>query len=474
MDVSRTHGGTELPNLEHYDGIVIGSGQGGNPLAKALANAGWKTAIIEREYIGGTCVNVGCTPTKTMFNSARVAYLARRAADFGVHSGPVSVNMGEIKARKQGVVDLFRNGGLSGIESTQNLDLLLGEASFTGANSLRVKLNDGGERLLTGDKIFINTGGRPSTPDVAGIKDIPYLDSTSIMELDQLPEHLLVMGGGYIGLEFGQMFRRYGSKVTIIHRADRVLAQEDPDISDQIAEILREDGITLLLNSDVTGVAQSGGGISVSVRTADGERTMTGSHLLVAVGRTPNTEKLNLEAAGIETDAKEFIKANDRLETNVPGVYAIGDVKGGPQFTHISYDDFRIVRTNLIEGGSATIEGRLVPYTVFIDPQLGRVGISETDARKKGLKIRVAKMPMSYVARAIEMSETRGFMKCIVDSQSNQILGCAVLGAEGGELMAMLEIAMMGRVPYTTLKDAIFAHPTMAESFNNLFTYLDE
>jgi pyruvate/2-oxoglutarate dehydrogenase complex dihydrolipoamide dehydrogenase (E3) component len=335
-------------------------------------------------------------------------------------------------------------------------------------------MNDGGERELTGDKIFINTGGRPSTPEIPGINDVSYLDSSSIMELDQLPEHMLVMGGGYIGLEFGQMFRRYGSKVTIIHRADRVLAQEDPDISDQIAEILREDGITLLLNSDVTGVARSGGGISVSVRTADGEQTMTGSHLLVAVGRTPNTEKLNLETAGIETDAKGFIKVNDRLETNVPGVYAIGDVKGGPQFTHISYDDFRIVRTNLIEGGSASIAGRLVPYTVFIDPQLGRVGISETEARKNGLEIRVAKMPMSWVARAIEMSETRGFMKCVVDSKSNQILGCAVLGVEGGELMAMLEIAMMGRVPFTTLKEAIFAHPTMAESLNNLFLYFEK
>ena len=453
---------------------MIGSGQGGTPLAKALAKAGWKTAIIERQYIGGTCINVGCTPTKTMFNSARVAYLSRRGADYGVHSGPVTVNMGEVRARKQGVVESFRNGGLSGIESTQNLDLFMGEASFTGANSLTVKMNDGGERELTGDKIFINTGGRPSTPEIPGINDVSYLDSSSIMELDQLPEHMLVMGGGYIGLEFGQMFRRYGSKVTIIHRADRVLAQEDPDISDQIAEILREDGITLLLNSDVTGVARSGGGISVSVRTADGEQTMTGSHLLVAVGRTPNTEKLNLETAGIETDAKGFIKVNDRLETNVPGVYAIGDVKGGPQFTHISYDDFRIVRTNLIEGGSASIAGRLVPYTVFIDPQLGRVGISETEARKNGLEIRVAKMPMSWVARAIEMSEIRGFMKCVVDSKSNQILGCAVLGVEGGELMAMLEIAMMGRVPFTTLKEAIFAHPTMAESLNNLFLYFEK
>jgi len=473
IDFSQPQGGRDLPNPEHYDGIVIGSGQGGTPLAKALAKAGRKTAIIEREHIGGTCINVGCTPTKTMFNSARVAYLSRRAADFGVHSGPVTVNMGEVRARKQGIVDSFRNSGLSGIEKTPNLDLFMGEASFTGPTSIKVRMNDGSERALTGDKIFINTGGRPSAPDITGIKDVSYLDSSSVMELDQLPEHLLVMGGGYIGLEFGQMFRRYGSKVTIVHRGDRLLSQEDPDITDQIAAILREDGVTLLFNSEVTGVARGDGGIRLSVHSSEGEQTINGSHLLVAVGRSPNTEKLNLEAAGIDIDAKGFIKTNERLETNVPGVYAIGDVKGGPQFTHISYDDFRIVRTNLIEGGSATIEGRLVPYTVFIDPQLGRVGISETEARKNGLEIRVARMPMGWVARAIEMSETRGFIKCVVDAKSNQILGCAVLGVEGGELMAMFEIAMMGRLPYTVLREAIFAHPTMAESLNNLFLYWD-
>ncbi|HXI88982.1 MAG TPA: mercuric reductase [Blastocatellia bacterium] len=462
-----------MPEAKEYDAVVIGSGQGGTPLAKALAKAGWRTAIIEREYIGGTCINVGCTPTKTMFNSARVAYLARRSAEYGVHTGPVTVSMSEVRARKQAVVDSFRDGGLRGIEETVGLDLLRGEASFTGPNSIEVRMNDGSKRLLMAGKIFINTGGRPTTPAVEGLDSVPVLDSTSIMELDHLPEHLLVMGGGYIGLEFGQMFRRYGSQVTIVHRGDRLLSREDPDVADKIAEILREDGITLLLNSEVARAERAGGLIRLTARTPQSEQTLTGSHLLVAVGRTPNTERLNPQTAGVETDQRGFLKVNARLETNVPGVYALGDVNGGPQFTHISYDDFRIIRTNLMEGGNATTSDRLVPYTVFMDPQLGRVGLTETEARKRRLNIRVAKLPMANVARAIEMSETRGFIKAVVDADTNQILGCAVLGIEGGELMAMFQIAIMGRTPYSVLKEAIFAHPTLAESLNNLFMAMD-
>jgi len=462
-----------VPDLKQYDAIVIGSGQSGTPLAKALAKAGRKTAIIERQYIGGTCVNVGCTPTKTMFNSARVAYLARRSSEYGVHSGAVTVNMSEVRARKQGVVDSFRDGGLRGIEQTSGLDLFKGEASFTGSHSIEVSLNDGGKVTLAAEKIFINTGGRPAKPKIEGIAGISYLDSTSIMELDELPEHLLVLGGGYIGLEFGQMFRRYGSRVTIIQRGERLLNREDPDVADEVAKILREDGITVLLSSEATRAERYNGGLRLTVRTPDGDQTIDGSHLLAAAGRTPNTDSLNLSAAGIETDKHGSVKVNDRLETNVPGVYAIGDVKGGPQFTHISYDDFRIIRANLIEGGDASIDDRLVPYTVFMDPQLGRVGLTETEARSRALNIRVATLPMSHVARAIEMSETRGFIKAVVDAETNQILGCAVLGVEGGELMSMIEIAMMGRLPYTVLKDAIFAHPTLAESLNNLFMGMD-
>jgi pyruvate/2-oxoglutarate dehydrogenase complex dihydrolipoamide dehydrogenase (E3) component len=294
------------------------------------------------------------------------------------------------------------------------------------------------------------------------------------MELDVVPTHLLVLGGGYIGLEFGQMFRRFGSRVTVVQRGKRLLAREDADVADAVADILREDGIEVLLETDAVRAEQAGDGeIRLIVRTPDGERTLTGSHLLVAVGRKPNADRLNLAAAGVETDKGGFIRANERLETNVPGIYALGDVKGGPAFTHISYDDYRILRTNLIEGGSVTIKDRPVPYTVFIDPQLGRIGMSEEEARASGRNIRVAKMPMSYVARALEMDEARGFMKAIVDSDTNEIVGGAVLGIEGGELMAQLELAMMGKLPYTTLRDAIFAHPTLAEAWNNLFSGLD-
>jgi len=460
--------------MTHYDAIIIGSGQAGKPLATTLGKAGWKTALIERDQIGGTCINYGCTPTKTMFNSARVAYLARRAADFGVHSGDVRVCLKEVRERKQRVVEEFRESGLKGIEKTENLDLLTGDARFTDKHTIEVKLNDGAVRTLTAEKIFINTGGRPAEPNLEGIDEVSTLDSTSIMELDELPEHLLVLGGGYIGLEFGQMFRRFGSEITIVQQAKQLLGREDPDIADAVREVMEEDGIKVLLDAKAVRAKRDGTKINLTVRTTGGEQTLTGTHLLCAVGRKPNTEDLNLAAAGIETDKQGNIKVNNKLETNVPGVYALGDVKGGPQFTHISYDDFRIIRTNLLESSNATTDERFVPYTVFIDPQLGRIGISETEAKDKSLDFRVAKLEMKSVARAIEMSETRGFIKAIVDANNKQILGASVLGVEGGELMAMFEIAMMGKLPYTVLKDAIFAHPTLAESLNNLFMAMDK
>ena len=460
--------------MTHYDAIIIGSGQAGKPLATTLGKAGWKTALIERDQIGGTCINYGCTPTKTMFNSARVAYLARRAADFGVHSGDVRVCLKEVRERKQRVVEEFRESGLKGIKKTENLDLLTGDARFTDKHTIEVKLNDGAVRTLTAEKIFINTGDRPAEPNLEGIDEVSTLDSTSIMELDELPEHLLVLGGGYIGLEFGQMFRRFGSEITIVQQAKQLLGREDPDIADAVREVMEEDGIKVLLDAKAVRAKRDGTKINLTVRTTGGEQTLTGTHLLCAVGRKPNTEDLNLAAAGIETDKQGNIKVNNKLETNVPGVYALGDVKGGPQFTHISYDDFRIIRTNLLESGNATTDERFVPYTVFIDPQLGRIGISETEAKDKSLDFRVAKLEMKSVARAIEMSETRGFIKAIVDANNKQILGASVLGVEGGELMAMFEIAMMGKLPYTVLKDAIFAHPTLAESLNNLFMAMDK
>jgi pyruvate/2-oxoglutarate dehydrogenase complex dihydrolipoamide dehydrogenase (E3) component len=463
-----------MTGVEQYDAIVIGAGQAGGPLSTTLAKAGRHTALIEKAHVGGTCVNEGCTPTKTMVASARVAYMARRAADYGVHTGPVTVDMATVRQRKRDVVDSFRGGSQRRIEQTDGLDLLMGQARFTGPRSVEVRLNSGEARHLTGDKIFVNVGARPRKPLLPGLDTMPTLDSTSIMELDAVPAHLLVLGGGYIGLEFGQMFRRFGSQVTIVQRRGQLLTREDLDVAEEVADILRQDGVEILLDTHAQRVEQAAhGSIHLVVRTPEGERTLTGSHLLVAAGRVPNTDRLDLAAAGVQADERGFIKVNERLETNVPGVYALGDVKGGPAFTHISYDDFRIIRSNLLEGGDATTSGRLVPYTVFIDPQLGRVGLSEREARARGLNIRVARLPMNYVARALEVDETRGLMKAIVGADTNQILGAAVLGLEGGEVMTVLQTAMMGEVPYTALRDGVFAHPTLSEALNNLFMAMD-
>jgi pyruvate/2-oxoglutarate dehydrogenase complex dihydrolipoamide dehydrogenase (E3) component len=462
-----------MPTTDHYDAIVIGSGQAGTPLCTALAEAGLHTALVEREHVGGTCINEGCTPTKTMIASGRVAYLARRGADYGVHTSPISIEMERVRQRKREIVTKFRGSNQGKIEKTPKLDLIFGEASFSGPKSVNVRMRDGSQRTLTGDKFFINAGDRPSMPSLDGLTDVPFLNSTSIMELATVPEHLLVLGGGYVGLEFGQLFRRLGSEVTVIHLGEQLLSREDPDVAQEVANILEQDGIEFLLSATAQGVSKSGAEIRLDVEQLERSQTIAGSHLLVATGRTPNSDTLNLPAAGIKADSHGFIIANDRLETNVAGIYVLGDIKGGPAFTHISYDDFRIIRTNLIENGNASIAGRLVPYTVFIDPQLGRIGMTETEARTQNRKTRVAKMPMTYVARALEIDESRGFMKAIVDADSGQILGAAVLGIEGGEIMAMFQLAMMGKLPYTTLRDGIFAHPTLAESLNNLFTHFE-
>ena len=463
-----------MATTTHYDAIIIGAGQSGGPLASALGQAGKKTAIIEREHVGGTCINEGCTPTKTMVASAKAAYIARRGADFGVHTGPISVDMTIVRKRKRDIVDSFRGGSESRLEKSEGVDLLMGEATFTAPKVIEVHLNDGSVQQLTSDLFFINTGERPSVPPLEGIENVPYLNSTSIMELDAVPDHLLIIGGGYIGLEFGQMFRRFGSKVTIVQRGKQLLAREDPDIAEEVTKILREDGIEVLLETSTSHVTKDANGtIQLTVKTSDGERVLSGSHLLAGTGRTPNTDKLNLDITRVKVNKKGYIEVNDTLETNVPGIYALGDVKGPPAFTHISYDDFRIIRTNLIEHGNASITDRIVPYTVFIDPQLGRVGLSETEAKQQGKNFKVAKMPMNYVARALEVDESRGVMKVLVDPDTKLILGCAILGIEGGEIMAMLEIAMLGKLPYTILKETVFAHPTLAESFNNLFGMIE-
>jgi len=459
--------------MSAYDAIIIGTGQSGKPLAITLARAGWKIAVIEREHVGGTCINVGCTPTKTLVASARVAYLARRARDYGVDAGAVKVDIKRVYERKRAMVERFRGNGQKTLETTPNLDLVFGEARFKDTKRVVVELKAGRTREIEGRRIVINTGGRPAVPPIPGLERVPFLDSTSIMELIELPRHLVVLGGGYVGLEFCQMFRRFGARVTVVNRDPRLIQREDLDVSAEVEKILKDDGIEVLNSTQVTRLEKTRAGVRAVLQTGEGARKISGSHLLLALGRVPNSDRLNLGAAGVETDNSGFIKVNPKLETNVPGIYAIGDVKGGPAFTHISYDDFRILRENWLKGGNATIEGRPVPNCVFIDPQLATVGLNETEAQKGGLDYRVAKLPMTGVARAQEMSETRGFMKAIVDTKTRQILGCTVLGVEGGEIMSMLQIAMMGKLPYPAIKEAIFAHPTLAESLNNLFMTLD-
>jgi pyruvate/2-oxoglutarate dehydrogenase complex dihydrolipoamide dehydrogenase (E3) component len=459
---------------EHFDAIILGTGQGGKPLALTLSRAGWKTVVVERGLVGGTCVNVGCTPTKTMAASARIAHLVRRAADFGVEAGPVHVDLARVRERKRVLVESFRSGSQKKLEEAPHLTLIFGEGSFTGPQQVEVSLNAGGVRRLAARKVFINTGCRPAVPALPGLDRVHFLDSTSIMELDEIPRHLLVLGGGYVGLEFAQMFRRFGSAVTIVQRDAQLLPREDADIAEEVLKVLREDGIDVLLRADTVRVEPGPGGeVRLTVRHDGGERTLAGSHLLVAVGRVPNTDRLGLDRAGIAVDRHGYVCVNERLETGVPGVYALGDVKGGPAFTHISYDDYRILETNLLKGGSAVTTGRRVPYTVYIDPQLGHIGLHEAEARREGRNVRVAKMPMAWVARALETGETRGLVKALVDADSGQILGCTAFGLEGGEIMSMVEIAMMGQLPYTALRDATFAHPALAEGLNTLFMALD-
>jgi pyruvate/2-oxoglutarate dehydrogenase complex dihydrolipoamide dehydrogenase (E3) component len=460
---------------ERFDAVIVGSGQAGNPLAAALAKAGKKTAVIESKHVGGTCINEGCTPTKTMVASGRVAYLARRGADYGVSTGPISMDLTKVRERKREVVERFRSGNEKRLQTTEDIELIYGLGHFVGPKTLHVYLRGGGTRALEADWFFLNTGLRATMPPIDGIQDVPFLTNESIMELDTVPENLLILGGGYIGLEFGQLFRRFGSEVTIIHIGKQLLDHEDADIAEEVQKILIEDGIKILLEAETKAAHGSAGAVELTVKAGGQEQVVKGSHLLIAAGRTPNTDALNLSATGVEVDPHGYIKVNDYLETNVPGIYSLGDVKGGPAFTHISYDDYRIVAANLLNGESRSTRDRILPYTVFIDPQLGRIGLSESDARKQGKKIRVAKMPMTSVARAIETAETRGFMKIIVDPNTELILGAAVLGIEGGEIATVVQMAMQGGLKYTVLRDGIFSHPTLSEGLNNVFfNWVDE
>jgi pyruvate/2-oxoglutarate dehydrogenase complex dihydrolipoamide dehydrogenase (E3) component len=455
---------------EHYDAIVIGTSQGGRFLPIELAKAGQKVALVERDQLGGVCVNWGCTPTKTMVASARLAYQARRGAEYGVRIGPVSVDLAAVRERKRAMVAGARQNYASRLTQT-GPELIEGEARFTGPNTVEIALTDGGTRAISAPVIVIDTGTRPRPLAIAGADDVPVLDSTSIMELDQLPQHLIVVGGGYIGLEFGQMFRRFGSEVTVIQHSARLLTNEDEDVSDEVASILRDDGITVLTSSTPVQVEPADGGrVRLTVRTKDGEGQVEGSHLLAAIGRIPNTEALTPEAAGIRLDDRGFIEVDKYLQTSVPGIYAMGDVTGPPAFTHSSYDDYRILHANLIGHEKASTRDRIVPYTVFIDPQLGRVGMTEREATAQRRAIRVAKLPMNAVVRALETGETRGFMKVVIDAGNGQILGCAILGSEGGEIMTMIQVAMLGKLTDTAMANAIFTHPLLAEGLNTLFT----
>ena len=458
---------------KHYDAIVIGSGQGGNPLAGALAGAGRKTALIERKHIGGTCVNEGCTPTKTMVASARVAYLARRASEYGVEIGQPRVLMQIVRQRKRDIVEQFRSASQKRIESTENLELVWGEASFVDRKTIEVKLRDGGARVLSAEQVFINTGTHATVPRIEGLDDVEFLNNASIMELDCVPPHLLILGGGYVAVEFAQMFRRFGSQVSIIQCGPQMLSREDPDIAQEIQKIFAEDGIEVHLNSKALRIEKTGEGLALTVAQGERQQTLYGSHLLVATGRAPNTSDLNPSAASVQVDEHGYIRVNERLETTAPGIFALGDVKGGPAFTHISYDDFRILRSNLLQGKNVSTANRMVPYTVFMDPELGRVGLSESEAKRMGKKPHVARMPMAQVARALETAETRGLMKVVVDEDRETILGAAILGIQGGEIVSLLQVAMMGNVTVSRLRDATFSHPTVAESLNNLFNKMD-
>ena len=446
-----------------YDAIVVGSGQAGNPLAFRLADLGWSVALVEEKNLGGTCINVGCTPTKTMVHRAQVAYYARNAARWGVDTSGVKVDLAKIVAQKDEVVLSFRGGQQRRVDERKNIRLYRNRARFIAPHRLDV----GGETIES-EKIFINTGGRPSIPAIPGLAEAPFLTNESIMQLTTIPEHLLILGGGYIGLEFGQMFRRYGSRVTIVHQGRQIVPREDPEIAAELQKALEAEGLEFLLNAQTEVVGQKHGVITLSCNIFEGAREIKGSHLLVATGRIPNTDDLGLDKAGIATNKDGSIKVNARLETSLPGIWALGDCKGGPAFTHISYNDFQIVYGNLVEGKNLSTENRLVPYCVFTDPQLGGVGMTEKEARARGYKLKVGRCPMTYVARAIESGETAGLMKIVVDASNDRILGASILASEGGELVQILGAMMLANQPYTLLKGAVYIHPTLAEGFFSL------
>ena len=451
-----------MPDLiQKYDAIVIGSGQGGNPLAQQLANRGERVAVIESNLLGGTCINTGCTPTKTMVASAQVAHYARTAGRWGVRTNGIQVDLAAVVKRKNEVVESFREGWPKKFEG--KVDVYKERARFIGESRVAA-----GEYTLIGSKIFINTGGKATIPAIAGLEGTPYLTNESILDLTELPEHLLVLGGGYVGLEFAQMFKRFGSKVTVIHSGPRILPNEDEDITAELQRCLEAEDVHFALNAHTTQLAMQHKQIVLTIEGGQGEQTLSGSHLLIAVGRTPQTKDLDLQNTGVKTDERGYVIVNERLETTAEDIWAIGDVKGGPAFTHVSYNDFQIIYGNLYKGKDLKTSTRLIPYAVYTDPTLGRVGLTEKQAREQGYKLKIGKLPMSHVARAIERSETAGIMKLVVNAENDHVLGAAILGVEGGELVQILSTLMLAEKPYTLLKGAIYIHPTLAEGFFGL------
>jgi pyruvate/2-oxoglutarate dehydrogenase complex dihydrolipoamide dehydrogenase (E3) component len=442
-----------------FDAIVIGAGQAGPSLAARLAGAGRKVALIERHRFGGTCVNTGCMPTKTLVASAYAAHLARRAADYGVMiDAPVRVDMRRVKARKDEVVKRATQGVEQWLKSTPNVSVFEGHARFESASTVRVN-----DETLKARNIFINAGGRALVPPIAGLAGIDYLTNSTIMDVDFVPAHLIVIGGSYIGLEFAQIYRRFGAEVTVIEKMPNIIAREDADVIDSVAEILRNEGVVIETGAECMQVEKRGNQIAVTLDCAGGKREVTGSHLLLAVGRAPNTHDLGLDKAGVRIDTRGFIAVDDKLATNVPGIWAIGDCNGRGAFTHTAYNDYEIVAANSLDGGARSVDDRLTAYGLFVDPPLGRVGMTDAEIRKSGRRALTGKRMMTRVGRAVEKGETQGFMKITVDADSNEILGAAILGVGGDEAVHGILDMMYAKAPYTVLQRAVHIHPTVSE-----------
>jgi pyruvate/2-oxoglutarate dehydrogenase complex dihydrolipoamide dehydrogenase (E3) component len=460
-----------MPEIENYEVLIVGGGKAGKTLGADVGKTNNCVALVERGMIGGTCVNVGCIPTKTLVQSAKVAELTARAGEFGISVGNRSTDMAGVLSRKRAVVEGFVELNRQNLTNSLGDRFILGEAQFVAPRTIKVApANRGPERLLRGKKVFLNLGTKPALPAIPGLAAAGPLTSDSALELDDLPKHLLIIGGGYIGVELGQIFRRLGSRVTLFQRTAHLLPQEDTDLSEAVESVFNQDGIEVELNASVLSVeGKSGDQIRLTINRSDGERIFRGTHLLVATGRVPMTQGIGLNCAEVETDENGFIKVNDRLETTAADTWAMGDCAGSPQHTHVALDDYRIVKANVFDGGDRRATDRLIPHTVFIDPELGQVGLTERDAVQRGLNVKVASVPTAAVPRARTMAETRGFLKAIVDAKSDQILGFAMLGAHAGEVTSVVQMAMLGKLPFTALRDGILSHPTMAEGLNYLF-----